>query len=237
MTDLHTHILPGMDDGAKNADESLALLRMEREQGVSTVVLTPHYYRTKESVADFLARRRNAVEVLEARIRELPEEEQAALPRRLPGAEVAWTPDLPECDDLRSLCLGETETLLLELPFTPWDERMIRQLYNLMSRTGVMPVIAHLERYLRLQKKQHIREILDMGLPVQISTDALMRFTARGAAMKLLKNRRAHLLASDCHRVDLRPPYMKEAMELVAKKLGQERVDDLLYYADELIGL
>ena len=53
MIDLHTHILPGMDDGAKDTATSLQMLRMERDQGVDTVVLTPHYYRHRESAEDF----------------------------------------------------------------------------------------------------------------------------------------------------------------------------------------
>ena len=54
MTDAHTHILPAMDDGAKDLGTSLAMLRASREQGVDTVVLTPHYYPQKESVESFL---------------------------------------------------------------------------------------------------------------------------------------------------------------------------------------
>ena len=64
MTDLHTHILPGMDDGAKTPEESLQMLRMERDQGVDTVVLTPHFYRDRERPEWFLARRRASAEAL-----------------------------------------------------------------------------------------------------------------------------------------------------------------------------
>ena len=62
MTDLHTHILPGMDDGAVSVETSLEMLRMERDQGVDAVVLTPHFYRDRERPEQFLARRRASAE-------------------------------------------------------------------------------------------------------------------------------------------------------------------------------
>ena len=57
MIDFHTHILPGLDDGAKTLDESIQLLKMEEEQGVDTIVLTPHYYHEREDLKSFLQRR------------------------------------------------------------------------------------------------------------------------------------------------------------------------------------
>ena len=64
MLDVHTHILPGMDDGSKNIRQSLAMLHRERKQGVSDVILTPHFYASQESPQKFLHRRAEAVSVL-----------------------------------------------------------------------------------------------------------------------------------------------------------------------------
>ena len=66
MTDLHTHILPGMDDGAKTVEQSLQMLQMQLEQCVDTVVLTPHFYRERETVEEFLSRRGKAMAQLTA---------------------------------------------------------------------------------------------------------------------------------------------------------------------------
>lgn len=236
MTDLHTHILPGIDDGAKDAQESLAMLRMEREQGVDTVVLTPHFYRDKENPKHFLQRREKSMLTLGKRILELPEPERGALPRLLIGAEVAWAPNLADWDELPELCIGETKNLLLEMPFTPWNDRMIDQIYDLISRTGITPVIAHLERYLKIQRPEHIRELLEVGAPVQVSGDVLLHFMSRGSAMKLLKNRQAHLLASDCHNCTTRRPDLKAALNVVRQKLGSHRTETLIRCADELAG-
>lgn len=232
MTDLHTHILPGMDDGAKNVEESLALLALQREQGVDTVVLTPHFYRNRENPAHFLARRKKAAETLREAL-----SSRGELTRVKLGAEVAWWPGIADCDELGELCIEGTETLLVELPFSPWSERTISSIYDLMGRTGVTPVIAHLERYLKIQSADLVRAVLDLGVPVQVSGDVLLEFFKRGPALKLLKNNDAQLIASDCHNTSSRVPNLGEAMAVAEKKLGRERAAQIMRCADRLAGV
>lgn len=238
MTDLHTHILPGMDDGARDVSESIALLRMEYEQGVKTVVLTPHFYRERENPEHFLQRRRKAGLELSRALSELSDEECRRLPQTLLlGAEVTYVPGMAGWDELPDLCIQGTKNLLLELPFRTWSAHMIDEIYDLISRTGITPVIAHLERYLSIQRPELIQEILSLGVPVQITGDVLSRFFGRGAAMNLLKGRGERLIASDCHNCAKRPPVMKTAFRVLEKKLGADRVTALLRCADELAGI
>lgn len=230
MTDLHTHILPGMDDGAKTVEESLALLRMQQSQGVDTVVLTPHFYPNKENVDSFLARRDEAVK----RLQDALDAAEEPLPELLLGAEVLWRSDLIEWERREELCISGTRNLLLELPFTPWDGRMIDRLYDMIGHTGITPIIAHLERYLPLQSKAMIQEILSLGVPVQISAGILTHPLQRNGAMKLLKNGQAHLLASDCHDCVRRVPDLAAGLEIVRRKLGEQCARELINCADEL---
>lgn len=232
MTDLHTHILPGMDDGAKNADISLAMLRMEREQGIDTVVLTPHFYREDENAENFLRRRKQCYEALQEAIAASGE----TLPRLVLGAEVAFVPNLAQWDELEALCIGQTKNMLLELPFHPWSDGLIRQLYDLVGRTGICPVLAHFERYLSGQKPEHIRDVLDLGVPVQLGTETLFRTFARGKSLKMLRHGQAHFIASDCHNLTTRPPNLGAALAVVRKKLMPEDYENLLLQADELAG-
>lgn len=234
MIDLHTHILPGMDDGARDADESIKMLLQERAQGVDTVVLTPHFYWDRETPEQFLQRRAQAFEHLMLHIRSLADEEQQKLPRLLLGAEVAWHHELLHCEQIEKLCIGHTKNLLLELPFTAWTTQMIRQLYDLIGSRGVTPVIAHLERYMRLQRPTMIREILELDVPVQISADILCHPIVRGKALALLKHRQAHLLATDCHNMAGRAPEWEHALEIARRKLGDRRTEELLRFAWEL---
>jgi protein-tyrosine phosphatase len=233
VIDLHTHILPGIDDGAADPAASIAMLRMEAEQGVDTVVVTPHFYRDREQTEHFLARRRRSALQLDQALAALPDGERDHLPRILLGAEVAWVPNLSDLVDLSQLCMGESRSFLLELPFSPWSESMLHQIYDLMSRTGLIPVLAHLERYWRLQRPELLREVLELGVPVQISADALLRPFSRGT--KLLQQGQAHLVASDCHGPAQRPPNLGQAMHAAARKLGTARQQKLEYRAEQLL--
>ncbi len=229
MVDLHTHILPGMDDGAKTTAESLAMLRLQQEQGVTAVVLTPHFYRDRERAERFFRRRGECMERLTAA---LPDGE--ALPRLILGAEVTWMPNLCHWEELPQLCIGGTKNLLLELPFTPWTDSLVNQLYDLMGRTGITPILAHLERYLRGQRREMVEAVLSLDLPVQLSSDVLLHAMTRGSALRLLKSGRAHLLASDCHGTERRKPTLGPAMEVVRKKLGDAAAEQLCRCACEL---
>ncbi|MBR4875605.1 MAG: hypothetical protein IKU95_03850 [Clostridia bacterium] len=229
MIDLHTHILPGMDDGAKDAEISLEMLRMQRAQGVETVALTSHFYPGKESARRFLHRRTEAMETLQQAIAALPAEEQTDLPELILGAEVAWVPNLAYDERLEEMCLGNSRYMLLELPFEPWNMEMINQIYHLSARTGITPVIAHLDRYPKIQKKDLFEEIFALGVPIQLGTDDLLGgFFQRRGILKLLEQWDAgFFLASDCHNLTGRKPNLKAAMAVVEEKLGKGAVHNL----------
>lgn len=234
MTDLHTHILPGMDDGAKSVDISLEMLRMERDQGVDTVVLTPHFYRDRERPEQFLERRRASAESLQDTLMALPEAEMRTMPRLILGAEVAWVPNLPDMSELPKLCMGSSQNLLLELPFTPWNDQMFRQIYELMSRTGITPVIAHVERYLKHQKPEHVAELMSLGVPVQVSVEPLLHTLHRGRVLKLLREQKAQFIASDCHNTTSRPPNLGPGAAVLGQKLGEKFLREMFRRTDEL---
>ena len=216
MTDLHTHILPGMDDGAPDVETGLRMLRMEREQGVDAVALTPHYYSTDESIDAFLHRRRSAFEKLEDAITHLPDGE--TLPRRILGAEVAWAPHMDRWEKLGELCYAGSDYLLLELPFSVWSGSLFRGLYELMDRTGVTPVIAHIDRYWGRIDKRSMEELFSMGLPVQISTAALTHWRTRCRALRTLQARKAQILISDAHGDTQRTPDITDALRVIRRR-------------------
>ena len=234
MTDLHTHILPGMDDGARDVETSLELLRMEREQGVDRVVFTPHFYREKEDVSSFLSRRCGALSRLEAGGGQVPARGRVALPRWELGAEVAWMPNLAEREELKDLCLGQSNYFLLELPFTPWRDQMISQLYELLGRGQFIPVIAHLDRYWDKQRKEQIEQLLHLGVPIQLSANILLKFFSRRKALQMIQQGQIFLLASDCHSLHHRPPNLGPAVKVVARKLGWRQARRLCRWAEDV---
>jgi len=237
MTDLHTHILPGMDDGARDADESIMMLRQEQAQGVDTVVLTPHFYRDRETSEQFLQRRAESFEKLKLRLCELPPEERQALPRLVLGVEAAWHHTLLDWERIDQLCIGQTKYLLLEMPFTPWTGHTINLIYDLMGHTDIVPVIAHLERYMNSQSAGRIQEILEMGIPVQVSADIFRHPLVWHKAITMLRRNQIHLLGSDCHDVHDRPPNLKAAVDIARRVLGDRRTEELIRCSDKLVGL
>lgn len=228
MTDLHTHILPHMDDGASSTAISLSMLRIEAEQSVTGVALTPHFYVARESTTQFLSRRKAAWERLSERM----ERESGPFPDLVLGAEVAWAPHMDRMDDMELLCLGRSRYLLLELPFTPWSGSMLDQLYNFVSRSGVTPVLAHLERYLRTQRAEHIQELYRMNVPIQISAGSLLRPIERWRCRGLLRSGRSVLLASDCHNLERRAPNLAPAAAAIKKRMDGGAVGALLDCSD-----
>ncbi len=234
MTDLHTHILPGVDDGAENSETSINMLRMERDQGIDTVVLTPHFYCEEESPERFLKRRQASFDRLQFKISELPEEERNSLPQLKLGAEVTWWPNMANCEELSELCIENTKTLLLEMPSGPWNRQVFDEVYNLMGKTGITPVIAHIDRYLNDQHPGCIMELLDIGTPIQLGSEAVLNPWRRRKAINLVKHGLVHMIATDCHDCTRRPPNMKYAIEILQKKVGKEAVDSILQYAKKV---
>ncbi len=217
MTDLHTHILPGMDDGAQTPEQSIAMLREQSRQGVETVALTPHFYRNNERPSAFLTRRAEAWQALQNALTELPKTERECLPRLILGAEVAYVPGMWEWPEISELCYENTKVLLLELPMTGWNEEIFRQIYSFISHTGITPMIAHAERY--LWNKQFWR-LTEMQLPLQVSASALLSFYGRKKACRILDEQDG-ILISDCHNMDSRPPNMDQAMQWLRQKKGE----------------
>ncbi|MDO4269921.1 MAG: hypothetical protein Q4C72_03255 [Eubacteriales bacterium] len=215
MTDIHTHILPCIDDGSGSVEESLALLSLERTQGVNAVVLTPHFYGARESLNDFLTRRQWAWDKLQPH---LPEN----APTLVLGAETAWFPSLGKLERLERLCMGDSGNILLELPFERWSTRLFDQIYDFSCATGLTPILAHVERYLSMQGKKRIQDLIDLGFPMQVNADSLLGLWGRHRCLTLLK-RGTWYLGSDCHDLQTRPPRLGQALGQL-KKLDPARI-------------
>ena len=217
ICDMHSHVLPGMDDGSKDPAMSVDMLRAAAAQGVEKILATSHYYPV-ESVSDFLVRRDRAAQAL----RQAAADSGEQLPEVYLAAEVAYRPGIGYEEDLKKLCIGRSEFLLLELPFAPWGPEVLRDIRNMICTKGITPVLAHLERYLRIQKKKVLQEVLQLGVLVQINAEAVLQRGTRAAAMKMLKSGMVHLLGSDCHNLTSRAPNLGSAVQQLRQTRGME---------------
>lgn len=223
MIDIHSHVLPGIDDGSKNVEESLAMLRSCAQQGIGCVAATPHFYPMENSPERFLERREAAAE----RLRSVWE---PGLPKLLLGAEVYYFTGISQAEELDALCLGGT-LLLLEMPFCPWTDRMTAEVIALREQRGLHVVLAHIERYFRWQPKRLWEELLDRGLLMQCNAGFFLDWRTKGKARKMLSEGRIHLLGSDAHNMTSRPPRMGEARSSIGEagwRRLEENVHELL---------
>lgn len=220
VVDFHTHVLPRLDDGSKSVEESLALLRMEAEQGIRQVVATPHFYAQVDAPKPFLERRAAAVSRLREAMEDFPE-----LPRLSVGAEVHYFTGIGDVDILPELAIDNGRYVLIEMPMADWTDRMYLELENIHDHLGLTPIIAHVDRYIGPMQTYGIPERL-MELPVVIQANAgfFQRLSTKRMALRMLQKGQIHLLGSDCHNLKDRPVNIKQTVDLIEKKLGQEAI-------------
>lgn len=225
MVDMHTHILPRLDDGAKDSSTSMAMLRLSKAQGVDTVVLTPHFYGKRHNPAEFLLRRNASYQRLLARMQET----QTQINVRL-GAEVHFTGiNLPDFDDLCSLAIEGTKYILFELPFTTkWAGTIEEKLQEFINETEYTPIIAHVERYAEIRKNPSIvARLIHMGCLIQVNAQAFVNRKDKGFAFALLKKNSVHCIGSDAHDETGRAPNLLEAKNAIEKAGFLEKWKDV----------
>lgn len=212
MIDFHSHILPGMDDGSKNLAESLQMIEASLNQGVEMLVATPHFYPWLEKPVDFLARRARA-------IKDLPLDQVRV------GAEVAYYDGIVSSEDIDLLKIADSDFILIEMPTTVWTSRMLDALHAIENRTGLKVVIAHLDRYLRLQRRTANIDYVCNNFLIQVNADYFINRGSQRKALKLFKENRVDFIGSDCHNLTSRPPNLGAAYQTLEKKCGIESVN------------
>lgn len=222
MTDFHTHILPGIDDGAKSADEAQAMLQKLALQRVNKVILTSHFYAEKESPTHFCQRRNSAYQALTGTV------DMADLPQVALGAEVLYFEGMSDCEELEKLKIEGTRLILVEMPFESWSPRMINEVASIFDKRNLIPLVAHIDRYVKMFNKRSVLNAFE-DMPVLIQANAEFftnRKTAR-LAHSMLKKGKIHLLGSDCHNTTTRKPDLKSAYDSIEKNLGRQAVKNI----------
>lgn len=235
FVDIHSHILPGMDDGARDLEQSLQMLHMAWKEGISHIIATPHYKRGK-----FPAQRQTVLEQAE-RLRE------AARERGIPvhiycGTEIFYHSELEERLDSRKLwTLNGSEYVLVE--FLPLEEYFyIRNAVDNLLGMGYRPVLAHAERYqCFLKDTEKVEEIKGMGCRIQVNAGSVAGKSGHvaGRFVKgLIHKELVDYLGTDAHDLKKRRPAMNQCAAYLYKKCSREYADALLYgnAMSELLG-
>ena len=188
MIDIHNHILYGVDDGSKDLDMSLAMLKEEMEQGVTRVYLTPH--QNQQTLTGPLLKERYQSFLEEIK------EKGIDMDIRL-GAEIYYYPGLKQ--DLlsgKALTMDESKYVLVE--FSTRTETNVSEIVYELVVAGFTPIIAHIERYPYLKKEDYF-DIKEAGGLIQINSGSFSHFSSRGLIKYLLKNDLVDYVATDAH--------------------------------------
>ncbi|MBQ8921263.1 MAG: capsular polysaccharide biosynthesis protein [Oscillospiraceae bacterium] len=210
MTEYHCHILPGIDDGAENAEMSRSMVQMMQEQGIDRIIATPHFYAHREkSVAAFLEKRQAAYEQIRGSL---------AVPDVLLGAEVAIEHGISELPDIEKLAIPGTRLILLELPYRGYAKWMSEEIYNISAEFHLKVMLAHVHRYLEYYTKDELEGILSTKAVLQINNEAFASWSEKRLAKRIVSEFSRFAFGSDAHNLtDRRPNW-----DLLKKKVKPE---------------
>lgn len=223
--DLHSHILPGVDDGAESAIQALSMADAAYAEGIRVIIATPHFglcntgYDLDKAKVVFLD--------LKEDLFSCHENLQLYM-----GNEILYGPETTEAlKQGNALTLAGSDYVLIE--FFPGDSfSTLEKAVQSLTRAGYRPVIAHAERYECLRKHpEAVQELVHHGALIQINSSSLMKglLDARYRFIKkLLKNDLVHFLGSDCHNDSGRKPEMKAAAGKLRQLAGEIRSEKIL---------
>lgn len=231
LVEMHSHILPGIDDGAPDIETSLKMVAKLQVQGCKKIVLTPHYYSDTISLDDFLRKRDKAFNEL---LRALP----PGSPELIPSAEVYISHYLFNNADISKLCIGNSKYVLIEHNFSSsFSEGSYDRLMNLKCNYGVKPILAHIERYGALMEStSKLDSYINMGCLTQVNVSSFVDAprAVKKRLFNLLDTGRIHFLGTDCHNLDSRSPDFSKGVKAIMENSGKDAIEVLMHNANLL---
>ena len=223
LIDFHSHILPGADHGSDGTETTKKQLDAMIDAGIKTVVATPHFYPNRHGVKEFNER-------CERAYRELSGLSEAKRIKVIRGAEILVCPGLEKMEGLDSLCIGGTNTVLLEMPMTDtWGNGILDSVEEIKYGT-LTPIMAHIDRYSERQAEM-LREI---GVSFQLNASSLCKLFGKGRFTRMAEDGEIVALGSDLHGAKDRcmAKYVK-----ACRVLGEELLGEIMKKSAALVGI
>jgi protein-tyrosine phosphatase len=226
MIDIHTHILPGVDDGAKTIEQSLFMMKQGEEAGITTICATPHIL--QQVTPQYEQRINHSFDLLKTKIAESGSRVEIVL-----GSEIYVREDMDTLKEFDFFTLNNTgKYLLMELPWGQFPPHVDRIVFELQLE-GRVPIIAHPERSM-ITKKQliNVENLVQKGALMQVNAGSLLGFFGRKMkrmAEELLRRNLVHFLASDAHDHLSSPiEILAQAFACASKIIGREEAEKLV---------
>lgn len=224
--DIHSHILPGVDDGSKDIEQSLEMLEIAAQEGIREIILTPHNKAGHRNVS---------MEGILRRMAELQEEAQEnGIPISLyAGNEIFYRDGVAEMLDEGSLCtLAGSHYVLVE--FQPMEQfSYIRSAIYELTSNGYTPILAHVERYVCMVSNiDNVAYAIDRGALIQVNASTvtgIMGLKGKQFVKRLLKQKLIHFIGTDAHDSKRRSPQIEECAKYLSKKCDASYAAKLLH--------
>jgi protein-tyrosine phosphatase len=238
MIDIHAHILPGLDDGAKTWEQSLQMARLAVADGIKTMVATPHLFKTRSVDLKEINHKKIILQHVDELRQKLLEEE---IPLEIiPGCDFPLSfESLQLLENGQALTINDANRyLLLELPDTSLPPATEEICFQLLSK-GITPILTHPERHMIIQQMPHkLKRLIDQGCLAQMTGNSLTGWFGRGVkklARQLVKLGYIHLLATDTHNLKSRPPLLSPALIELTWLVGEKRARAMVHDIPEKI--
>lgn len=224
--DIHTHILPGVDDGSGSMEQTVRMLQIAYEQGIRTIIATPHYMPGAKNPT--VERLKDIRDQVQAKAAELYSDMKILL-----GNEIFYSGSAVELlKSKEALTLADSRYVLVEFS-TRESHSVIYKGLSELIRAGYLPILAHVERYRCFQKNEYrISDLIELGCYIQMNGDSVLGGILDTEAIynrKLVRQGLVHFIGSDCHDDKVRIPCMKMAEKTLQKKCDEGLVGQLIY--------
>lgn len=219
IVDMHCHILPEIDDGAKNEGEAYQMLRMAYDEGIRVIVATPHHHERRGMCTPGQYKR--ALSKVRKMAKEIDEKFYV-----MPGMEIYFSQDvLTKLKHKKVQTMGVSDYVLIE--FSPNDEfRYIQQALQQVQMKGFHPIVAHIERYDCFHDHvDDVEYLIEMGAYVQVNAGSIVGTSGRTTkrfVKELLERQLVHFVGTDAHSSGSRSPMIKKSADFVEKRFGEE---------------
>lgn len=224
MIDIHSHLIPNVDDGAKSPEETIELIKEAREAGITDIILTPHYIiNSYEQNAETLI-------LLKDKLQQIINSENIKVNLHI-GMEVYITDNLVEIlKQNKILTLAGSKYLLMELPLNTNVQYLDMVIFKLIEN-NIIPIIAHPERYKFVQEDpSKVRELIESGCLIQSNIGSILGIYGKKAKKTikyLLKNDLINFIATDTHRKNTIYPLFEKGIKKIEKITGKEKAEEL----------
>lgn len=218
MIDIHSHVLPHLDDGSESLEESIEIIKLYKKNGYSGVIATPHHYHGK-----YLPTKVEIIESHKLLVNEL--KDQAIDFDVYLGNEVFL--DENTVSDLKNkeiIPMADSRYVLVEIPLINKNNYAKEIIFNIQMQ-GYMPILAHVERYkITSEDFKFIEDLYKAGVLIQINLSSLKRegTTAFEMANKLLDRRMVQFVATDTHSSEIRNPEVSQELDYLKGKMGED---------------